>query len=1073
MTYSANLSFFATKTSDTGAINSGIDGVPIGANTASTGKFTSVTNTGLTSGRIPYVSTGGLLVDSANLTFNGTNLGVQISRTSSTNGIALTLSDDVTGAQTSGVYKSIRSTSNGGVSVSEMRFLEIDGTNNNTGLAFATAPTAGGLTERMRIDNNGNVGIGTTTMNRRLNIAAGTAAGIQFQATGTSGRNYSLFATDSGAAVVGALAIYDDTAGAYRVVLNEQGYLGIGGNTSPLARLDILGNTNSYDGMAKIYLTDVNSNASSRNWSIGNGGSAYGSLTFSVSAAKDGNAGDVTSAVRMVITSGGNVGIGTVGPLYKLDVNSGSANGSGIVTILNLKNPGENYGDGAKLLFTAGASTTGGCAIGSYGTALNAADMVFYAGGNTEKLRLTATTLYTAAGVSVGIGASDPNYQLHVTTSFAVGLTGFNQQLSFTNDTIQSLLLGTGYTALKLNPLGGNVGIGTSSPDSFTIFPSKLVVGSGTGNQQITVYSGTSSEGNIIFADGTSGSQQYMGLLRYDHADNAMKFYVNGGTDAIRIKSDGYVGIGVGNPTSPLTVSGGISSINGAINVAGYGGFYNGASKFGLDFAGNSRLYSSGANSSTKGGFEFHTTDSTGALDTIAMFLNGNGQLGVGTTMGGILGTTPGIFINGVTANQPDVQSLLVTGAKIGFAGISSLIQNQLCVYDSTAGNGAGTGGAIVFGGNAGSGQGTFYCTIESSKDNGTAGDYGASLRFYTRPSGSYYTSPNMTITSGGSVGIGTISPSAPLTVKGLISSTSTPVLYLQQGGSSPNYGYRFNIDNVTTGNLYLNRLDGNTNTDIGSLITIRPDGNLGIGIFNPTNKLAVYQYETTTGAISITGSTWVSIDMLNANADTNARNWKIATTQNSFGLFELISSTVAGGALNTTCLSLYQGKSLALEGATTKTGTGITFPSSQSASSDANTLDDYEEGTWTPTLTFGGGTTGITYVSSYNTAFYTKIGSRVFISGITLLSSKGSSTGNAYLTSLPFPADGVRAFSAVASALGGITFTGQYAMELDANQDVVYFYQTTTLGVQTNLTNTNFSDTSFFTFNFSYYTAS
>jgi hypothetical protein len=39
-----------------------------------------------------------------------------------------------------------------------------------------------------------------------------------------------------------------------------------------------------------------------------------------------------------------------------------------------------------------------------------------------------------------------------------------------------------------------------------------------------------------------------------------------------------------------------------------------------------------------------------------------------------------------------------------------------------------------------------------------------------------------------------------------------------------------------------------------------------------------------------------------------------------------------------------------------------IAFPATQSASAGANTLDDYEEGDWTPVLTFGGGTTGITY---------------------------------------------------------------------------------------------------------------
>jgi len=46
--------------------------------------------------------------------------------------------------------------------------------------------------------------------------------------------------------------------------------------------------------------------------------------------------------------------------------------------------------------------------------------------------------------------------------------------------------------------------------------------------------------------------------------------------------------------------------------------------------------------------------------------------------------------------------------------------------------------------------------------------------------------------------------------------------------------------------------------------------------------------------------------------------------------------------------------------------GAGISFPATQSASSDANTLDDYEEGTWTPTDNSGAGlsfTTSATYV--------------------------------------------------------------------------------------------------------------
>jgi hypothetical protein len=85
-----------------------------------------------------------------------------ISRTSSTNATSIVLSDIVTGLQTNGVYKSIRSQSNGGTSVSEIRFLETDGTNNNTGIVFATQSTASALTERVRVTPSGNVLIGTT-----------------------------------------------------------------------------------------------------------------------------------------------------------------------------------------------------------------------------------------------------------------------------------------------------------------------------------------------------------------------------------------------------------------------------------------------------------------------------------------------------------------------------------------------------------------------------------------------------------------------------------------------------------------------------------------------------------------------------------------------------------------------------------------------------------------------------------------------------------------------------------------------------------------------------------------------
>jgi hypothetical protein len=80
-----------------------------------------------------------------------------------------------------------------------------------------------------------------------------------------------------------------------------------------------------------------------------------------------------------------------------------------------------------------------------------------------------------------------------------------------------------------------------------------------------------------------------------------------------------------------------------------------------------------------------------------------------------------------------------------------------------------------------------------------------------------------------------------------------------------------------------------------------------------------------------------------------------------------------------------------------------LKFPSTPNLSSDANTLDDYEEGTFTPTLTTSGtAPTGVT--SSAAVGLYIKIGSLVFITARLILTNKGTgATGNARLGGLPF----------------------------------------------------------------------
>ena len=103
----------------------------------------------------------------------------------------------------------------------------------------------------------------------------------------------------------------------------------------------------------------------------------------------------------------------------------------------------------------------------------------------------------------------------------------------------------------------GNVGVGTS-PSSFYPGTHNLVVGDGGGEHAVTVYSGTTSTGYLLFADGSSGSSRYAGQVRYNHSTNAMEFSVNNSSTAkLTINS-------LGNATfaGNITVSGTSSSFN-------------------------------------------------------------------------------------------------------------------------------------------------------------------------------------------------------------------------------------------------------------------------------------------------------------------------------------------------------------------------------------------------------------------------------------------------------------------------------------------------------------------------------
>jgi len=85
--------------------------------------------------------------------------------------------------------------------------------------------------------------------------------------------------------------------------------------------------------------------------------------------------------------------------------------------------------------------------------------------------------------------------------------------------------------------------------------------------------------------------------------------------------------------------------------------------------------------------------------------------------------------------------------------------------------------------------------------------------------------------------------------------------------------------------------------------------------------------------------------------------------------------------------------------GSTTATGTGIAFPATQSASTDANTLDDYEEGTWTPTVTSSSGSITTVVVGGQ----YRKVGGLVSLQFNYQITNNGTGSGIVYVSNLPF----------------------------------------------------------------------
>jgi len=292
--------------------------------------------------------------------------------------------------------------------------------------------------------------------------------------------------------------------------------------------------------------------------------------------------------------------------------------------------------------------------------------------------------------------------------------------------------------------------------------------------------------------------------------------------------------------------------------------------------------------------------------------------------------------------------------------------------------------------------------------------------------------------TTGGILAVGTTSPTSSSGTKlDVFSSTATISTAIRS--------------TFSTGSAQL-LLAGN-NTTIGSgEFLISHDGSATAYLYNRSNTPMIFGTNNiermridSAGKVGIGTSSPAEILDIQGSVDLKARVYTTGTTNQTHagltlktGSYEYLiqNLTVTGGS--TGAFRIYDINASAERLRIDNTGLltlpygQIKFPAVQNASSDANTLDDYEEGSWTPTVV---GTSTNPSSVNYSTQFgkYTKIGNIVYLSFRVSFTFAGGS-GAIWLTGLPYTvANNIQPKGALQQ--DNVTYTGFTYVEVGANQ--------------------------------------
>lgn len=763
-------------------------------------------------------------------------------------------------------------------------------------ISFTTA-TGGALTEKMRLLSDGRVGIGTATPGDKLQISNGEVLVYSSDATNNAVHKGIKFTTDNStyySAVRGArgssstrigLSLFtaNNAVPAEAVRIDPTGNVGIL-TASPTARLHLPAGTTAV-GTAPLKFTTGSLLSSVENGAVEFDGTdlylTSGGVRKKLAATSGANDFSNVGA----ITGSGALEIATGGAGNDLTLTSSGAGGD------ILLNPGSSGGvvqaNGPLLVAdsTASSSTSTGALVVNGGVGVSGA---IHAGG-----------LINAAG-SITSGGGITSNNNSVVVNAATGEHGFwlnKADAGVTNTFWGVLNVGSGSTAANRLALGNN------SSATNAGFSEKMSI---------------TNAGNVGVGTTTPTARLHINDTTTANGQLALTFVDNDGATNLTTLAPTYAG----------SLGYNFSGAHGEVD------FFNR-----WDSAGHRR------------GFRFIQQTGTGTFTELVTINGSNGRVGIGNNdPQALLHLTGGdALISGgsLTVRKEDAWP----GNHVTAYGSASNYypEIQMSAARGTQGSPTATQNNDVLGSLRWNGYGTSaFATGEAAasiraiaRENFTNASRATDLVFGTTSAGSASASERMRLTSAGSLGIGTSTPSTPLEVNGTITAptlrgnfgtSTTGVLRLSSNTTASNgsaielYGnsytgregeLRFIAGNGGSGKISFFDYNG---TGWDENLTILSSGNVGIGTSTPSELLEV--------AGTIKATSFVGTMASSANATSGA--YTINTDSNSAGADGGINFQIRG---TNVAQFLDDGSfradtnTLVVDAANDKVGLGLTAP--------------------------------------------------------------------------------------------------------------------------------------------------